>query len=66
MSSGEIEHLLRKHGFEERRQTGSHKIFFHPERRKISVVPTGRKDLPIGTMKSILKQAGIDWKELLR
>ncbi|MBI3618984.1 type II toxin-antitoxin system HicA family toxin [Candidatus Peregrinibacteria bacterium] len=59
MGSKEVEHILLEHGFLEKRQTGSHRIFFHPEKRKVIPVPMGRKDLPIGTLRSILKGAGI-------
>lgn len=59
MGSKEIIRLLREHGYVEKRQTGSHLIFFHPATRKAVPVPVGRKDLPIGTLRSILKSAEI-------
>ena len=59
MGSEEAMRLLRKNGFVEKRQTGSHLIFFHPVSRLTVPVPVGRKDLPIGTLRSILKGAGL-------
>lgn len=59
MGSKEVVTILREHGYVEKRQTGSHLIFFHPERRRAIPVPIGKKDLPIGTLRSIFKSAGI-------
>ena len=63
LGSKEIEKMLLKDGFIEKRQTGSHRIFFHPKKRKTVPVPIGRKDLPIGTLRSIFKSAEIDAEE---
>jgi len=52
--------ILTKHGFVLDRTKGSHHIYLHPDTRKRAVVPLHKKDLPKGTMMSILKQAGID------
>ena len=59
MGSVEVIRLLKNNGFVEKRQTGSHLIFFHPIMRIAVPVPTGRKDLPIGTLRAILKSAEI-------
>lgn len=56
--------LLEKKGFEFRRITGSHHIYFHRELKRTVVVPMhGNKDIPKGTFMSILKQAGISKDE---
>jgi len=60
LSSREVIRLLHEHGFQEDRQKGSHKVFYHPNDGRRVTVPAGRKDIPIGTLKSILKEAGID------
>jgi len=39
-------------------------VFFHPEKRRRVVVPFHRRDIPRGTLMSILKQAGIEKEEL--
>ena len=48
--------LFRK-GYRKVRQTGSHLILEHPERRTL-VVPVHRGDLPKGLFLRILKDAG--------
>jgi predicted RNA binding protein YcfA (HicA-like mRNA interferase family) len=46
------------------RSNGSHRIYYHPGKNRIIVVPVhGNKDLPKGTFLSILKQAGLGKKE---
>lgn len=59
MGSAEVIRLLLENGFQEKRQTGSHRIFFHPEKRRAIPVPMGKKDIPIGTLRSIFKSVGI-------
>jgi predicted RNA binding protein YcfA (HicA-like mRNA interferase family) len=39
---------------------GSHRQFIHPEKQGRVTVPSPKKDLPMGTAKSILKQAGLE------
>ncbi len=56
--------LLEKKGFQLDRKSGSHFIFYHSENKKRVVVPFHTKDLPKGTLISILKQAEIDYNEL--
>jgi len=47
---------LKSEGFEEVSVRGSHHKF--RKRDKVVIVPHPKKDLPIGTAKSIAKQAG--------
>jgi predicted RNA binding protein YcfA (HicA-like mRNA interferase family) len=56
--------LLESRGFVLDRSKGSHQIFIHPETRKRVVVPFHRKDLPIGTLLEILRQAGMSKDEI--
>jgi predicted RNA binding protein YcfA (HicA-like mRNA interferase family) len=56
--------ILEKKGFVLDRSKGSHRIYFHPETRRRVVVPFHRKDLPQGTLREILKQAGVDKEEI--
>jgi predicted RNA binding protein YcfA (HicA-like mRNA interferase family) len=52
--------LLEGKGYQLKRVSGSHHIFFHTELKKTVVVPVhGNKDIPKGTFMSIVKQAGI-------
>ncbi len=56
--------VLEKKGFVLDRIKGSHHIYFHPETKRRVVVPLHKRDLPKGTFLEILKQAGINKKEL--
>ena len=38
---------------------GSHHQFKHPDHKLPLTIPHPKKDLPIGTVKSIMKQAGL-------
>lgn len=60
----DIVRILKQKGFVLDRSRGSHQIWLHPVSRKRAVVPVHKKDLPAGTLYSILKQAGIDKGEL--
>jgi predicted RNA binding protein YcfA (HicA-like mRNA interferase family) len=53
----ELLRFLRKHGYEEARQKGSHRILTHPVRRMLSV-PIHTGDVPRGLLLRILKDAG--------
>ena len=58
----EVLRKLRRAGFEERRQSGSHLVMRHPDGRQTYLsMHTG--DVPSGTFRSILKQAGITEEE---
>lgn len=59
--------ILVRMGFRVKRQVGSHLHLEHflYKTRKITV-PIHNKDLPIKTLKSILRQAGISTKDFLK
>ena len=57
--------LLKKTGFEIDHVTGSHYILFNAENDKRVVVPLHAKDLPRGTLHSILKTAGLSINDLI-
>ncbi len=60
-----LKRILETKGFILKRVTGSHHIYFHPQLKKGVVVPVhSNKDIPLGTFKSILKQAGISKDEI--
>jgi predicted RNA binding protein YcfA (HicA-like mRNA interferase family) len=57
--------VLRKHGWELKRVRGSHHIFGKPENPSILTVPVhGNKSLKIGTLKALLRDAGLTESEL--
>ena len=60
----EIIRLLEKNGFVFDRASGSHQIYMLQDGSKRIIVPLHNKDLPKGTLHNILKQAGIDKKDL--
>lgn len=62
LSSDKVIKILKKNGFVHDRTRGSHQIYFNPKTRKRAVVPKN-KNLPIGTLKSILKQAGLEMED---
>ena len=59
MNSREIIKLLTQDGWFEVGVRGSHHQFKHNSKPGRVTVPHPKKDLPIGTVKSIFKQAGI-------
>jgi len=66
MTYKELAKKLRSLGCEEipRRGKGSHRKWKNPSTGKTTIVPDwGNKDLKKGTVYSILKQLGINWKE---
>ncbi|MBI2631555.1 type II toxin-antitoxin system HicA family toxin [Candidatus Pacearchaeota archaeon] len=62
IKSKEVLKILQKQGFEIRRQAGTH-VILRRENRTV-VVPIHREIMPIGTLKSIEKQSGVDFREL--
>jgi predicted RNA binding protein YcfA (HicA-like mRNA interferase family) len=59
----EVIGALKKIGFAERRQSGSHLILVHPDGRRV-VIPIHANDLPRETMHAIIKQAGLTEEEI--
>ena len=58
---------LKKNGFYVSRQSGNHMILRHKvDRARRVTLPIHNKDLKPKTFSSILKQAGIDKKEVFR
>jgi predicted RNA binding protein YcfA (HicA-like mRNA interferase family) len=61
-SAREVLAKLRRAGFEEARQSGSHKVLRHADGRQTYVaMHTG--DVPEGTFRKILKQAGMSLEQ---
>jgi predicted RNA binding protein YcfA (HicA-like mRNA interferase family) len=50
---------LKRDGWFEVNQAGSHKQFKHQMKKGRVTVPHPKRDIPIGTLKSIEKQAGV-------
>lgn len=62
IKSKEVVKILKKFGFEIDRQSGTHVILKKDE--KTVVVPVHKETMPIGTLKSIEKQSGIEFRDL--
>lgn len=59
MNSKELIRMLEEDGWREVRVTGSHHHFKHSVKPGLVTVPHPKKDLPTGTVKSILRRAGL-------
>ncbi|MCX8101070.1 MAG: type II toxin-antitoxin system HicA family toxin [Geminicoccaceae bacterium] len=59
MSSDEAIRILEQHGWQHVRTKGSHRQFRHPDRPGLVTVPHPKKDLPLGTIRSIERQSGV-------
>ena len=62
MNSREVIRELKLAGWFEVAQAGSHKQFKHPVKPGRVTVPSPKKDVPEGTLKSIEKQAGLKFQ----
>jgi predicted RNA binding protein YcfA (HicA-like mRNA interferase family) len=57
-------HLLESAGWQLKTTKGSHRQFRHPHKGMVVTVPgQAGKDVPIGTLKAILRSAGLDREE---
>jgi predicted RNA binding protein YcfA (HicA-like mRNA interferase family) len=64
MDSVKVRDLIRRiesDGWEHVRTTGSHRHFKHPSKPNVVTVPgQGGDDVPVGTLKAILRAAGLE------
>jgi len=63
MNSRAIIKKLKSNDWEHVRTTGDHFHFRHSEKGGIVTVPHPKKDIPIGTVKSIERQSGIKFNK---
>ncbi|OHA31302.1 MAG: hypothetical protein A3B11_01645 [Candidatus Taylorbacteria bacterium RIFCSPLOWO2_01_FULL_44_26] len=59
LTAKKVIRILQKEGFEIDHTTGGHYIFFNPTTKKRATVPFHVRDLPKGTLLSIIKSSGI-------
>jgi len=59
MDGREVIRVLKRDGWYDVAQAGSHKQFKHPTKKGRTTVPHPKRGIPLGTLKSIEKQAGI-------
>jgi predicted RNA binding protein YcfA (HicA-like mRNA interferase family) len=62
MDSREVIKQLKAVGWYEVNQVGSHKQFKHPTNRGRVTVPHPKRDIPLGTLRSIEKQAEMKFR----
>jgi predicted RNA binding protein YcfA (HicA-like mRNA interferase family) len=62
-SSRRLIQILAKNGFLFVGQKGSHQKYTNGE--KTVIIPAPRKEIPVGTLKSISKQSGIPFQEFI-
>jgi predicted RNA binding protein YcfA (HicA-like mRNA interferase family) len=63
----EIIKILKQFGFEFYRQAaGSHEIWYNAQSNQFTTIPNHSGDMPEGTLRAILKQAGVDVEDFLR
>jgi predicted RNA binding protein YcfA (HicA-like mRNA interferase family) len=60
LTSKRVIKLLKNEGFILDHVSGSHYVFYHPVDGRRVVVPYHTKDLPIGTLKAILRSVGLE------
>lgn len=58
--------ILKKLGFQTDHIAGSHFILYNQGKKKRLVIPFHIKDLPKGTLMSILSEAGIEKQDFLK
>ncbi|MBU4299157.1 type II toxin-antitoxin system HicA family toxin [Patescibacteria group bacterium] len=63
ITSKKLVKILKELGFKLDHTTGSHFIFYQPAVKRRAVVPIHSKDLPKGTLMSILRETGINKEE---
>ncbi len=63
----EIVKRLKVFGFQfDRQAAGSHEIWYNPQSRRYTTIPNHPGDMPEGTLRAILKQAGIEPEKFLK
>mgnify|MGYP001611823600 FL=1 len=66
LTSQKVVRILKRIGFQESRQTGSHLILLNKTTKKIVPVPLHNKDIKRGLLLSIIKQAGMTSKDFFK
>jgi predicted RNA binding protein YcfA (HicA-like mRNA interferase family) len=61
----ELIRFLERHGFVLDHTSGSHFIYYNPSSRKRAVVPQHTRDMPKGTLVSLLREAGFTRGDLI-
>lgn len=62
----EVERILFNAGFVPDTSKGSHRTYYHPAKKFHTTVAFHPGDVPMGTLRSIIKQAGMQTEEFLQ
>ncbi len=63
----DVTQRLRRLGFQfDRQAAGSHEIWFNATTNRYTTIPNHPGELPEGTVRAILRQAGVDPDDFLR
>ncbi|MGD0061039.1 MAG: type II toxin-antitoxin system HicA family toxin [Verrucomicrobiia bacterium] len=66
ITAKDLVRFLKRQGFVEDRQRGSHLVLFHPATNRTVVVPMHSGDLGRGLSRAVLKDAGFSVEDYLR
>jgi predicted RNA binding protein YcfA (HicA-like mRNA interferase family) len=58
--------FLERNGFILDHVSGSHHVFYHPVAKRRAVVPQHNRDIPVGTLLSLLREAGFTKDQFVR
>jgi predicted RNA binding protein YcfA (HicA-like mRNA interferase family) len=61
----EVIQFLERNGFMLDHASGSHLVYYHPTFKRRAVVPKHNRDMPKGTLMSLLREAGFTREDLL-
>jgi len=61
----QIVRFLVRNGFVLDHASGSHFIYYHPTSKRRAVVPRHNRDIPKGTLVSLLREAGFSREDLI-
>jgi predicted RNA binding protein YcfA (HicA-like mRNA interferase family) len=57
--------FLERNGFVLDHVSGSHLVYYHPSSKRRAVVPQHNRDIPKGTLLSLLREAGFAREDLI-
>jgi predicted RNA binding protein YcfA (HicA-like mRNA interferase family) len=63
--SRQVIRFLEENGFIWDHTSGSHFVYYHPVSHRRAVVPRHNRDVPKGTLMSLLREAGFTREELV-
>jgi predicted RNA binding protein YcfA (HicA-like mRNA interferase family) len=61
----ELTRFLERNGFVLDHVSGSHSVYYHPTSKRRAVVPQHNRDIPKGTLVSLLREAGFTREALI-